>query len=322
VLSPTSTVLETLIFAAQLRLPENVPTHIKTQRAETVLSQLGLNDIAHTRVGSIEHRGISGGEMRRVSIGIELVAQPDVLVLDEPTSGLDSVSASRMIKLLKNLTTDPESRTTIIASIHQPSSSLYHSFDQVVLLSQGRQLYFGPGGTRPAEFFAKQGRPCPSGYNVADHLLEIASGGVAGLEQGTNATFSTHLSHSPSSASGSGSSSSNSRDKPSDDLQPVDLVSDTDRRHLLDTPFSEKDSSLGNPSYPPPQLAKHNGEARALDLAVLGEGKSQNRGWMEGARSHCATTFLTQIEILSGREWKNLKRYVHIYPSTRWNSLR
>jgi ABC-type multidrug transport system ATPase subunit len=72
--------------------------------------------------------------MRRVSIGIELVAAPDVLVLDEPTSGLDSVSASRLIKLLKSLT-EGENKTTIIASIHQPSSALYHSFSQICLLS-------------------------------------------------------------------------------------------------------------------------------------------------------------------------------------------
>lgn len=91
-LSPTSTVLETLLFAAQLRLPEDIPRSYKEQRAHTVLSQLGLEHVAHTRVGSVEHRGISGGEMRRVSIGIELVAAPDVLVLDEPTSGLDIVS--------------------------------------------------------------------------------------------------------------------------------------------------------------------------------------------------------------------------------------
>ena len=125
--------------------------------------------------------------MRRVSIGIELVAAPDVLVLDEPTSGLDSVSAARLVKLLKNLA-DGESKTTIIASIHQPSSA--HCITLSIrwfCLLRGKQLYFGPGGTRPAEFFAEQGRVCPPGYNIADHLLEIASAPIGGLATGTAA---------------------------------------------------------------------------------------------------------------------------------------
>ena len=202
VLSPTSTVLETLIFAARLRLPESVPIAVKVQRAQTVLEQLGLEHVAHTRVGSTEHRGISGGEMRRVSIGVELVAAPDVLVLDEPTSGLDSVSAARLVNVLKALTEGPN-KTTIIASIHQPSSALYHSFDQVVLLAQGRQLYFGPGRAGPAEWFASHGRPCPPGYNVADHLLEIASSPSSDLPHGQAAMVDiekkTESSGSPSS---------------------------------------------------------------------------------------------------------------------------
>jgi energy-coupling factor transporter ATP-binding protein EcfA2 len=291
VLSPTSTVLETLIFAAQLRLPENIPKSIKEQRAQTVLTQLGLTDVAHTRVGSVEHRGISGGEMRRVSIGIELVAAPDVLVLDEPTSGLDSVSAARLVKVLRNLA--EEEKTTIVASIHQPSSALYHSFNQVVLLAKGRQLYFGPGGTRPTEYFASQGRPCPQGYNIADHLLEIASSSNEGMVTGPAAMIG-------GSENGDLSgSSSNSEVKRS--LEPARSESE---RGLVDTPFAEK----GAASYPPmtgPVSLSENG--KELDLATLGEGGKEREWW---PRSHCATTYLTQIEVLSGREWRNLKRCV------------
>jgi len=286
VLSPTSTVLETLIFAAKLRLPENIPQAIKIERARTVLGQLGLNDVANTRVGSVEHRGISGGEMRRVSIGIELVAAPDVLVLDEPTSGLDSVSAARLVKLLRNLA--EEEKTTIVASIHQPSSALYHSFNQVVLLANGRQLYFGPGGNIPADFFASQGRPCPQGYNIADHLLEIASGSAEGLHSGPAAMITDT---GPSDAS---HHSSQSENKPS-----IERYGST--KALVDTPFTEK-----NVAYPPQGHTLWKDDAREVDLATLGDDGGRSKSWWP--RSHCATTFLTQTEVLSGREWRNLKR--------------
>jgi hypothetical protein len=245
-------------------------------------------------VGSVEHRGISGGEMRRVSIGVELVAAPDVLVLDEPTSGLDSVSASRLIKLLKNLS--ETEKTTIIASIHQPSSALYHSFDQVCLLAGGRQLYFGPGGNRPAEFFAQQNRPCPPGYNIADHLLEIASTSSEGLLHGVQAQLpgSAPLHELSNSSSHSGTHHSTDR-------------SDKD---LVDTPGAEKNLHLG--SYPPPTLRRNGpSDQRELNLADLGDENAHTRDkarWYTPPHTHCATTFLTQMEVLSGREWRNLKR--------------
>lgn len=272
------------MFTANLRLPEDIPKTVKEQRARTVLSQLGLDHVADTRVGSVEYRGVSGGEMRRVSIGIELVAAPDVLVLDEPTSGLDSVSAARLVKLLKGLSEDMETKTTIVASIHQPSSALYHYFDQVVLLAEGRQLYFGPGGCRPAEFFASQGRPCPAGYNIADHLLEIASGPITGLLAGP-ATMIGSTQDSSASSSSHGSKGSLERGYTADQSN---------------TPFAEKGQV---PLYPPQSLLKEDG-AGEVDLANLGE--QEKTGWWP--RTHCATTFLTQIEVLSGREWRNLKR--------------
>lgn len=86
VLAPTSTVREALTFAANLRLAENVPEEVKRERVYEVMSQLGLMDVADTRIGDGERRGISGGEARRVSIGIELIAAPEILILDEPTS--------------------------------------------------------------------------------------------------------------------------------------------------------------------------------------------------------------------------------------------
>lgn len=293
--------METLIFAAQLRLPENIPKSIKIERAHTVLSQLGLTDVAHTRVGSVERRGISGGEMRRVSIGIELVAAPDVLVLDEPTSGLDSVSAARLVKLLKSLTEDEDSKTTIIASIHQPSSALYHSFSQVVLLSNGRQLYFGPGGAKPAEFFNTQGRPCPPGYNIADHLLEIASGSSNGLSTGQASMVGDIATRQQSQQSSEDASFTNSKHGSERRLTDGHNGLHDDPGYNVSSPSAEK-----NISYPP-TLLQDDGRDREVDLADLGEEEKKREWWPQ---THCATTFLTQMEVLSGREWRNLKRYV------------
>ena len=90
ILPPQLTVREALLFAARLRLPESIPDSQKQMRVEEVMEQLGIDKIAGVRIGesSGRGRGISGGEGRRVSIGLELVAKPDVLILDEPTSGL------------------------------------------------------------------------------------------------------------------------------------------------------------------------------------------------------------------------------------------
>lgn len=94
ILPPTLTVFEALLFAARLRLPESILDDEKKTRVEGVLAKLGIASLRDVRIGyeggsggGGRQRGISGGEMRRVSIGLELIAKPDVLILDEPTSG-------------------------------------------------------------------------------------------------------------------------------------------------------------------------------------------------------------------------------------------
>lgn len=96
ILPPTLTVFETLLFAARLRLPESIRDAEKHERVNILLEKLGIAHIKNARIGDItggRARGISGGEMRRVSIGLELIACPDVLLLDEPTSGLCKILA-------------------------------------------------------------------------------------------------------------------------------------------------------------------------------------------------------------------------------------
>ncbi|BGO95151.1 RHTO0S01e00936g1_1 [Rhodotorula toruloides] len=184
-LPETSTVREAVMLAAELKLGE-IPHEKKRDRVFEVLTQLGLLDVADSVIGSPEGsgtRGISGGERRRVSIALELVARPAVLIADEPTSGLDSTSALRILTALKALTlpspstssSRPTRRTTVICTIHQPSSQLYHLFDDVLLLAQGgTQLFFGKAaGAR--EWWEEKGERCPEGWNPADFLLDLAT---------------------------------------------------------------------------------------------------------------------------------------------------
>lgn len=87
ILPPTLTVSEALLFAARLRLSESIPDLDKVALVADIMEKLGIWKLRNTRIGDVGKRGISGGEMRRVSIGLELVALPDILILDEPTSG-------------------------------------------------------------------------------------------------------------------------------------------------------------------------------------------------------------------------------------------
>ena len=87
ILPSALTVSEALLFAARLRLPESVSEANKAALVHDITEKLGIGSLRDTRIGDVGKRGISGGEMRRVSIGLELVALPDILILDEPTSG-------------------------------------------------------------------------------------------------------------------------------------------------------------------------------------------------------------------------------------------
>lgn len=134
ILPAVLTVREALTFAASLRLPESLPLERKAALVSTVISRLGLDDAAETRIGATDGtgRGISGGEARRVSIGLELVGCPDILVCDEPTSGLDSVSARRVVSVLKEVARgggelfgaveENNQGVAVICSVHQPRS--------------------------------------------------------------------------------------------------------------------------------------------------------------------------------------------------------
>lgn len=96
----TLTVRENLEFSAALRLPENLSLHERKKRVDQVIDELQLQNCANTRIGTEFSRGISGGERKRCSIGMELITAPNILFLDEPTSGLDAHTAAQVMYLL------------------------------------------------------------------------------------------------------------------------------------------------------------------------------------------------------------------------------
>ncbi|XP_062022523.1 ABC transporter G family member 14 isoform X2 [Rosa rugosa] len=173
VLYPHLTVTETLVFTALLRLPNTLTRDEKVQHVEQVISELGLTRCRSSMIGGPLFRGISGGEKKRVSIGQEMLINPSLLLLDEPTSGLDSTTAQRILTTVKRLAGGGR---TVVTTIHQPSSRLYHMFDKLVLLSEGYPIYYGPASAA-LEYFSSIGFSTSLPYvNPADLLLDLANG--------------------------------------------------------------------------------------------------------------------------------------------------
>ncbi|KAK7285621.1 hypothetical protein RJT34_20397 [Clitoria ternatea] len=167
----TLTVKETLTYAAHLRLPAEMTKNEIDKVVTKTLAEMGLQDNADTRIGNWHLRGISNGEKRRLSIGIEILTQPLVMFLDEPTSGLDSAAAFYVISSLTSIAHDGR---IVICSIHQPSGEVFSLFDDLVLLAGGETVYFGETAMA-LKFFADAGFPCPTRKNPPEHFLRCVS---------------------------------------------------------------------------------------------------------------------------------------------------
>ncbi|GJN14354.1 hypothetical protein PR202_gb01172 [Eleusine coracana subsp. coracana] len=142
-LLPLLTVRETVLFAARFRL-RGADAHARRERVDALLHELGLSDVAHSYVGGADGsspRGVSGGERKRVSIAVDLVHDPPVLLLDEPTSGLDSRSAMDVLALLRDVAR--ARRQVVVLSIHQPSYRMLGYISSLLLLSRGAVAHSG-----------------------------------------------------------------------------------------------------------------------------------------------------------------------------------
>jgi len=151
------TVRENLMYSGRFRLPRETPIDEIEDLVDETMASLGLSRVANSLVGDVRRRGLSGGEKKRVNIGLELMAKPEILFLDEPTSGLDSSSALLVMQSLKNLVL--KEGMTVLSVIHQPRKDIFFLHDSLVLLGAGgNMVYHGP--VEDAEnYFGSLGKP-------------------------------------------------------------------------------------------------------------------------------------------------------------------
>lgn len=162
------TLRETLTMACSLRLPASAA---KEEAVEELIRKLGLTSCADSFVGDAKTRGLSGGEKKRLSIGCELLNSPALMFLDEPTTGLDAFQSVKVVESLKTLAQDGR---TVICTVHQPRSSVFEMFDDLVLLANGQVVYSGISA-RALEYFQTQGFHCPEHYNPAEFFADLIS---------------------------------------------------------------------------------------------------------------------------------------------------
>ncbi|KAI3964077.1 hypothetical protein MKW92_035875 [Papaver armeniacum] len=162
---PLLTVLETFIFAAKLLIPDNSQI---SSVVDTLLADLRLSHLANTRLSC----GLSGGERRRVSIGLSLLHDPSVLLLDEPTSGLDSSSAFNVMQTLRSIV--GSRHRTLILSIHQPNFKILSTIDSILLLSKGQVVHHGSISSLQS-FLLTSGFAVPPQLNALEYAMEILS---------------------------------------------------------------------------------------------------------------------------------------------------
>ena len=162
------TVRESIYYSANLRLPSSVSRKEKRDRVQNVIDSLGLTRVSESRIGNLFIRGISGGELKRTHIAMELIISHSILFLDEPTTGLDSYASVELMETLKSLSRQGK---LIVVAIHQPRYAIYKLFDSITLLSQGRTVYHGQANSA-IDYFATLGHICPERENPTDFFLD------------------------------------------------------------------------------------------------------------------------------------------------------
>ncbi|MCL7044741.1 hypothetical protein MKW94_007516 [Papaver nudicaule] len=176
--SPQVTVQESLIYSAFLRLPKEVSNENKMIFVEEVMELVELDNLKDAIVGIPGTSGLSTEQRKRLTIAVELVANPSIIFMDEPTSGLDARAAAIVMRTVRNTV---NTGRTVVCTIHQPSIDIFEAFDELILMKRGGQvIYSGPLGSnscRVIEYFeAIPGVPkIKEKYNPATWMLEASS---------------------------------------------------------------------------------------------------------------------------------------------------
>ncbi|KZM19104.1 uncharacterized protein EKO05_0010170 [Ascochyta rabiei] len=177
---PFCTVREALEFSALLRQSRETSREDKLAYVDTIIDLLELHDLEHTLIGRVG-AGLSVEQRKRVTIGVELVSKPSILIfLDEPTSGLDGQAAFNTVRFLRKLA---DVGQAVLVTIHQPSAQLFAQFDTLLLLAKGgKTVYFGDigdNGNTVKQYFGRNGVTCPQDANPAEFMIDVVTGAHA-----------------------------------------------------------------------------------------------------------------------------------------------
>ncbi|XP_022721376.1 pleiotropic drug resistance protein 1-like isoform X2 [Durio zibethinus] len=176
--SPHVTVYESLLYSAWLRLPAEVDAEARKMFIEEVMELVELNPLRQSLVGLPGVNGLSTEQRKRLTIAVELVANPSIIFMDEPTSGLDARAAAIVMRTVRNTV---DTGRTVVCTIHQPSIDIFEAFDELFLMKRGGQeIYVGPLGHHSKHlikyFEGIQGvSKIKDGYNPATWMLEVTT---------------------------------------------------------------------------------------------------------------------------------------------------
>ncbi|KAH9321630.1 hypothetical protein KI387_016269 [Taxus chinensis] len=176
--SPNVTVYESLVYSAWLRLPQNVDERTRMMFVQEVMELVELTPLKDALVGIPGVTGLSTEQRKRLTIAVELIANPSIIFMDEPTSGLDARAAAIVMRTVRNTV---DTGRTVVCTIHQPSIDIFEAFDELLLMKRGGQvIYAGPLGHHShklVEYFeaVESVPPITEGYNPATWVLEVSS---------------------------------------------------------------------------------------------------------------------------------------------------
>ncbi|KAG0526217.1 hypothetical protein BDA96_06G126400 [Sorghum bicolor] len=176
--SPQVTVEESLWFSSILRLPKDTSTKTRHEFVEEVMALVELDQLRHALVGKQGSTGLSTEQRKRLTIAVELVANPSIIFLDEPTSGLDARAAAIVMRTIRNTV---DTGRTVVCTIHQPSIDIFEAFDELLLLKRGGHVIYGGSlGVNSIDmidyFQSITGvNHITEGYNPATWMLEVTT---------------------------------------------------------------------------------------------------------------------------------------------------